>query len=60
MLADNNLGEVIEDTEMDMRKEIYEWKDITSEFFDSVSFHKIILLPFLFTGSIVNRWKSLN
>ncbi|CAG9806815.1 unnamed protein product [Chironomus riparius] len=36
MLADNNLDEVIEDTEMDMRKEIYEWKDITSEFFDSV------------------------
>lgn len=41
MLADNNLGEVIEDIEMDMRKEIYEWKDITSEFFDSVSFSHI-------------------
>lgn len=40
MLADNNQEEVIEDTEMDMRKEIYEWKDITSEFFDSVSFYK--------------------
>lgn len=47
MLADNNQEEVIEDTEMDMRKEIYEWKDITSEFFDSVSFYKKIFY-FLF------------
>ena len=43
MISDNNLEEVLEDTEMDMRKEIYEWKEITSEFFDSVSFSEKLI-----------------
>lgn len=36
-MTDSNIEEVMEDTNMDSRKEIYEWKDITSDFFNSVS-----------------------